>query len=202
MKLLLLFIGLFIGFICNGQRAGTINNDHVPNLSTLLSNDGQRTLAPSPIFSNTTPIYWIQRSTLGLAGSSKTIVTQKGSYNVSQSIGQRSVAGTFYKKGYGLRQGYQQPLISIITINSPLANSLKAVFYPNPFQQSLNISFETPITKEVQIILFDVIGRPIYIRNFPAWQLINIDLSGIATGVYIIKVTADNKYISANLIKN
>ncbi len=145
--------------------------------------------------------YSIIRSTVGVGGSSKTIIANTGNYNISQSIGQSSVIGTYSKNGYTIRQGFQQPFLSAKIISIPNRDDLRAVLYPNPFQQSINISFNTPITNQVSIILFDITGRTIRSQEFSASQLIALPLEEISDGTYFLKVSSGNKKFTAKLIK-
>ncbi|MEW7290837.1 T9SS type A sorting domain-containing protein [Aquimarina sp. 2304DJ70-9] len=145
--------------------------------------------------------YSILRSTVGVGGSSKTMITNTGNYSVSQSIGQSSVIGTYSKNGYTIRQGFQQPFLSAKIISPITTSNLKAVLYPNPFQQSVNISFNTPITNQVNIVLIDIMGRTIRSQEFPASQLIALPLEEISDGTYFLKVSSGNKKFTAKLIK-
>lgn len=146
--------------------------------------------------------YSLASSTLGVSGSSNTISTKSGKYIISQSVGQASVIGTSYKKGYGLLQGYQQSLISITLMEPPVIHTLKAVIYPNPFHESINISFTDPISEEVIIFLFDTTGRAVYSQKIPAAQRINLPMTYISKGIYILRVTSGKRNFAANLIKN
>jgi hypothetical protein len=201
MKALLFFVCI-CGFICQGQEIDHLRNDTASSKFNYFLNNPSSTESPASTNSTSKPIYEIIRSSLGLAGTSKIITTQSGQYSVSESIGQRSVVGSFNKNGYTLRQGYQQPPITVKVFIAPDANALEAVFYPNPFLHSLTISINTPISDRINILLFDFTGRLIYNREHPASQLINLQLGNISQGVYIIKVASGSKYISANLIKN
>lgn len=199
MKLPLIFCGIILTFICNGQEARPIINYFGSNLSKyLIINDH----LPAASFFNNPQAYSIQRSTFGLAGSSRSLTTQKGSYYVSQSIGQTSVGGTSYKNGFTLRQGYQQPLISVKLSNPSSAGSLQAVIYPNPFQQAITIQFQSTISDQVSIRLFDVTGRAVVSKNISASQFTTLDLDKLSKGVYILKVSSGTKNLMANLIKN
>jgi len=146
-------------------------------------------------------LYTIIRSTTGVSGFSKTILTSKWSYIVNQSIGQSSVIGTFDKNGYTIRQGFQQPFLSARIVQPLPENNLKATIYPNPFRQSINVSFDDPITKDLFVIISDIMGRIIFSQKLPASQLINLPLDYIPNGIYVLKITAENKQFIANLIK-
>lgn len=151
--------------------------------------------------SETEMSYSIIRSNLGISGSSNTITTNNGRYIVSQSIGQSSVIGTYINEGYTIRQGYQQPAISIDIIPLPSDNKLNAAIYPNPFQQIVTISFSELMTDDVSIIVFDINGRLILSQKHPPSQLIKLAFDDISSGTYLIKVSSNGKQFNAQLIK-
>ena len=143
----------------------------------------------------------IARSTLGSGGSSQTVIVNTKSYFLSQSIGQASVIGTSTVNGYTLRQGFQQPPHSFIVGQLQEESDLKATIYPNPFQQSLNISFKDEIEKDVSVIMHDISGRILIRDRFKPSQLITLRLATLAPGEYILSVTSGSKYLRASLIK-
>jgi Secretion system C-terminal sorting domain len=150
---------------------------------------------------NNTGLYVIIRSSTGIGGSSNTIITNSGRYIVSQSIGQSSTIGTSSNAGYTLRQGYQQPAISIDIITLPEDNKLNVTIYPNPFEQIVAISFSELMINDVSIIVFDINGRLILSQKHPPSQLIKLPLKEISSGAYLIKVSSNGKQFNAKLIK-
>lgn len=144
--------------------------------------------------------YRIMRSSLGSSGSSQSVVTSKGTYNVSQSIGQSSVIGTHSNKGYYLRQGYQQPSIKVNAVKE-LTYELEAKVYPNPFSQTLTIRFSDAMHKPIFVLLFDVKAKLIYAQEFSPRQHIQLNLNDISHGIYLMKVNSDTKSFNTKLIK-
>lgn len=145
--------------------------------------------------------YSIIRSNLGSGGSSKVVTTNNGKYSVSQSIGQLSVIGTYSKKGYYLRQGYQQPLYKIKVSSVSQKNDLTATIYPNPFKQSVSISFSNTMKNKISVLVFDITGKMIYSKKFKPSQRIQLDFDAISSGSYLLKVLSNNKLFNAKLIK-
>ena len=145
--------------------------------------------------------YRIIRSNLGSSGSSQSVVTSKGTYKISQSVGQASVIGTYSSNGYILRQGYQQPANKIKVSAENPDYSLNAKVYPNPFSQKLTITFSTEMQKDTSILMYDVSGKVIYNQNFTPTQDIEVQLQDIASGAYFLKVTSGNKHFNTKLIK-
>jgi hypothetical protein len=67
--------------------------------------------------------------------------------------------------------------------------------YPNPFNPTTNISFSLPQVAEVQVLVFDVLGRMVRRvdagqRPAQANQTIAFDGSGLASGTYFYHLTA------------
>jgi hypothetical protein len=150
--------------------------------------------------SNDNPKYVISRSTLGLGGSSRTISTSDVQYYVSQSIGQSSVIGTTTKRNHTILQGFQVSTISVI--KSPdIENALKATIYPNPFEDSINIYFDSVIIDEIFVEVFDMTGRILISKKFTPSQLVNLPLNFFSGGIYSLIITSENKRFVANILK-
>lgn len=66
--------------------------------------------------------------------------------------------------------------------------------YPNPFNPSTTISFDIPRSSDVQLIVYDLLGRQVASLasgNFPAGQhSVRFDASGLASGIYIYRLHA------------
>ncbi|SHH35578.1 T9SS type A sorting domain-containing protein [Winogradskyella jejuensis] len=145
--------------------------------------------------------YRIISSNLGVAGSSQTIETSRGTYKVSQSIGQSSIIGTYKSNGYYLRQGYQQPLTGATNINNLSTTEISAKVYPNPFSRQLNIVFTERIQSDISVLIFDINGRLIYNQNFEPRQDVEIQIENISKGTYFLKVASKRKRFNTKLIK-
>lgn len=142
----------------------------------------------------------IMRSNLGSSGSSQSVVTSNGTYNVSQSIGQSSVIGTHFKNGYYLRQGYQQPSTKIKVLKE-ITYELDAKVYPNPFNQVITISFGEAVQHPISVTIFDVNAKLIYSENFSAMHRLQLNLSDFSDGIYMLKVHSDTQFFNTKLIK-
>ena len=146
------------------------------------------------------PEYKIIRSNLGSSGSSNTVVTSKGTFNVSQSIGQASVIGTHSQNGIYLRQGYQQPAHNI-SVSKDTSGNLKARVFPNPFEAIVNITFSSLIKSNISVLVFDVNGKIVHNQNFSAAQNIQLNMSLISSGTYFLKAISGEKTLNSKLIK-
>lgn len=144
--------------------------------------------------------YRIIRSNIGSSGSSQNITTAKGTYKISQSIGQGSVIGTHSSEGYYLRQGYQQPMIKFKALEV-FDVSLGAKVFPNPFNQKITVSFTHKMLKNITVTVFDVNAKVIHSQIFLPAQKIHMKLRNIETGHYFLKVMSDKKRFNTKLIK-
>jgi hypothetical protein len=141
------------------------------------------------------------RSSTGVTGSSEIITNNNKTHVVQQSIGQASAIGTFSNVDYILRQGFIQynVLAKIRDIAIPL--SLDAVIYPNPFVESVTISFSEQITNKVEVAVFDVLGRLVFSKSYLANQKVNAEFNNLSVADYILKVTANNKQFIKKILK-
>jgi len=142
----------------------------------------------------------IKSSTLGMGGSSNMVNINNKTYYVSQSIGQSSVIGTKINKNYRLLQGYQIGFISV-NMESTKENLLKATIYPNPFEESIHISFDETVKEEITIHVYDMTGRELLVKKYPPEQNLNIQLNYISAGFYNLIVNTNNKQFIAKIIK-
>lgn len=73
----------------------------------------------------------------------------------------------------------------------------KFVYFPNPVKDILNLSYEQNIT---DVVVYNLLGQEIITKKFDANQT-QIDMSGLASGTYIVKVTADNTNKTFKVVK-
>ncbi|WP_422107836.1 T9SS type A sorting domain-containing protein [Winogradskyella sp.] len=144
--------------------------------------------------------YRIISSNLGSSGSSQTVQTNKGTYKVSQSIGQSSVIGTYQNNGYYLRQGYQQPLTEG-KITQDYDFDLLAKVFPNPFENAIIITFSGPILNNVSVLIFDINSKIVYAQEFLPAQRLGVQIKDVASGTYFLRVSSGKKRFNTKLIK-
>lgn len=76
--------------------------------------------------------------------------------------------------------------------------------YPNPFNAATTISFDLPSSEYVNLVVFDLAGRPV--GNLIASRLqaghhrIPFDASGLASGIYFCRISAGNFNAASKLI--
>jgi hypothetical protein len=149
---------------------------------------------------NTSSKYLV-RATSGIAGSSETIVLNNKNYVVQQSIGQASAIGTFSNSNYTLRQGFIQPNVMQKVLSLSIPQSLNAVIYPNPFVESITISFSEQITNKVEVAVFDLLGRLVFSKSYLADQKVIVPFNNLSLAKYILRVTANNKQFIKKIFK-
>ena len=131
--------------------------------------------------------------------SQEAIVTSGGTSignngSVSYSVGQIFYASTGHSTGFIL-QGIQQSFEF-----SPLSNpdfkelTLEAITYPNPTKDKINLVLENLELKELTYKLFDVKGMEIF-KGEISENRTTIEMDKMAKGVYILKVSHQNKQL-------
>lgn len=72
--------------------------------------------------------------------------------------------------------------------------------YPNPVRDNLNVDL-TELEGDVQIYIYDLSGNLVYKKRVESGQLNNIDISGLRSGVYIMKANSRDVNYSMQIIK-
>lgn len=81
--------------------------------------------------------------------------------------------------------------------------------YPNPFNPSTAISFYLPTNSEVKLTIFDILGNEIITLmneekmaglHKVIWEGKNSEGSKVSTGVYIVRLNADNQFKNLKLM--
>ncbi len=70
-------------------------------------------------------------------------------------------------------------------------------YYPNPVNDILNLAYDKNITN---VTVYNVLGQEIMIKN-NASNVSQIDMSSLASGTYLVKVTSDNAEKTIKVIK-
>ena len=81
------------------------------------------------------------------------------------------------------------------------AITLHASVYPNPVTNEINIQLPFDATK-INVSVIDVLGREVFVLNAANGSFINIPNVSFPTGVYLVKIIADNKQQQIKVIKN
>jgi hypothetical protein len=148
---------------------------------------------------NTSNSYLV-RETTGISGSSEIISANNKTYIMQQSIGQASVIGT-YDSNYIARQGFIQPNVLAKIIDKDISLNLEAIIYPNPFLESVTISFSEQITDKVAVVVFDLLGRLVFSKSYEGTQKLKVAFNNLSLANYVLKVTANNKQFIKKITK-
>jgi hypothetical protein len=120
---------------------------------------------------------------------------------VRQTIGQQSAIGNFRNTSAIVGQGFLQSQ-TMKTAKAPVI-SITTITYPNPFIDSVNFQFSSPISGPIKISLFDVMGRLVYYKEKTAVNnTLTLENLSFAQGQYFVKLTAKNFTYSTNLLKS
>ncbi len=142
----------------------------------------------------------LQRSSLGTSGASTKISVSNNNYYVSQSVGQNSVIGTLVNGDNAIRQGYQQPPISVKVL-ADSNSTLEASVFPNPVDTFITIQFSEVLKNPINVVIYDISGKLILNNTKNPTQSFNVDMSFFSSGVYLLSIVSGNKKYSAQLIK-
>lgn len=123
---------------------------------------------------------------------------------ISQTVGQQSLTGISGNKVYVVMQGFQQSLWGkyIASNHEDAIEGIVTTTYPNPFVQTINFQFSKPVTDDISISVFDVMGRLVYEQNKKAVNnILTIDLSGLPAYEFLIRLSASNLNYYAKIVK-
>lgn len=103
-------------------------------------------------------------------------------------------ANACYSGSYGETADFK---VNVIVLKNDTFDDASFVYYPNPVSDVLNISYANEISK-VQVM--NLLGQEVMVKSINATQS-QIDMSNLASGSYLVKVTADNKVKTIKVIK-
>lgn len=121
-----------------------------------------------------------------------------------QTVGQQSSTGNSTHKDYAVVQGFQQGLwANYIAANEvDVVEGIRTIAYPNPFTEMIYFQFSKPITDEISISIFDILGRLIYEQKKKIdSSVLTIDLARLPTSEFLVRLTANNFNYYTKIIK-
>jgi len=139
------------------------------------------------------------RSTLGTGGASTSISAEGNKISFPQSIGQSGITGVYKKKKLELRQGFIQPVLRAKQLNE--SGNTTISIYPNPLTSVVFVKVHNEITGKIDLNVFDLCGRPVYGEIIPAIEIIQLNLSSLPGGTYILKLSGSSIQANYKLIK-
>jgi hypothetical protein len=147
------------------------------------------------IFGSWGSLFSQQLSNQVIVSAANVVSTANLSY--SQTIGE-SITDIFTSFDFTLTQGFQQPGIKLTVVNPPNGNGVNA--YPNPATDYIKIELFGETERTFWIEIFNINGNTKYIEKLTFddkfWFIKEIDVSDFALGIYLIRVTSEDKLIS------
>jgi enterochelin esterase-like enzyme len=84
-------------------------------------------------------------------------------------------------------------VVSVHPLSLPLAFRLEQN-YPNPFNPMTAVRFQLPVVSDVKLAVFDILGREVAMlvneRKDAGTHQVSFDAKGLASGVYLYRITA------------
>jgi len=141
--------------------------------------------------------YQIQNALIGTSGGE----ISGEDLTISSTIGQ-PVAGSSSGSGFIVSSGFwQMPGILVATSVEQTDPEVPGEFsleqnYPNPFNPATVIQFSLPQTAEVQLKVYDMLGREVATlineqKSAGSYQ-VNFDAASLSSGVYFYRIVAGN----------
>ena len=82
------------------------------------------------------------------------------------------------------------------------SNGPEFSLYPNPVSDLLNITFGKPTSKSVKLKIFNTTGQQVYGKTVSGnTSQVGINVSGLPSGVYFVKIDTGNKTVVKKFIK-
>jgi len=97
-----------------------------------------------------------------------------------------------------------QTILGVSSLDNGINQDIK--IYPNPVSSSTTLEFNIEETNNVQITIFDILGKAVI--NIPIQELqpgsikINLDLTGLNNGLYFCQIKSNENLQTVKLIKN
>jgi hypothetical protein len=134
------------------------------------------------------------------------MISAQGGSKVSESgqlvrftIGQQSVTGSS-SNGYSVQQGFQQSNWSKILERNTI--SVVTTVFPNPFVTDVRFSFSTSPGNNIEVLVFDVLGRLVYSETaIQHNNVLTLHLNKLPNALYLVKLANEKFVYSAKIIK-
>lgn len=74
--------------------------------------------------------------------------------------------------------------------------------YPNPADNYMRVDLSLfPNPEKLNVTIYDPSGRSVFIQNYSGQRIVEIDLNGLSSGVYLIHVLSDLGQVSKRFVK-
>jgi len=181
--------------LVSGSTNLAIGADVVLTLSTTLNATSSDVgIYTSPSFGSSTAMEDFMQYGAGGIGR-ENVAVAKGIWTAGTFV---SAAPPYEYIGSGAQNGFQfwDTVLGINDFNSDLGINL----YPNPTKSTLNIDLNSQ--SDVSFQVFDILGKLVTQGNSNADMTLEIDVSSLENGLYIIKISSGDKNEIKRFIKN
>lgn len=141
------------------------------------------------------------KSALTSVGSASVVLKDPNkAYIIQQSIGQQGIIGTATKGNISLQQGF----LTHVLIENDLVPEGKNIHFtalPNPVSDVLTIAFAKRSPAPVQVRLFDLTGRLVFLRQYAPDNTIAVQVGSLQEAVYLLRITVDRYTWTKKIIK-
>ena len=107
--------------------------------------------------------------------------------------------------GESLGQGFWLGAIEgVVLSNEDFSSSIETTFYPNPVRDFLNISFTDMEGQNIELVLYDILGREVYKKQITSIANTEaINLSSLNSGTYLLSIVlqSNNTFKTYKIIK-
>ena len=104
------------------------------------------------------------------------------------------ITETFRSDEVILTQGFQQPGLTVTSIDEHPELDFKITAFPNPVKDYLNIKLDTDTFERLSYELFDSKGNILLQKRFTS-NLANISLQNLDPAVYFLRIIHDKKVL-------
>lgn len=125
-----------------------------------------------------------------------------GGFTVQQSMGHMGPIHTSRKSGNTVISGFLIPQdVAQDSHSTDPELSITWSLYPNPFSTHINIDFSSPVSGDMQLMLFDAAGKMMLEKTLEAKQQQRISLEHLAKETYMLSISVMEKSFSTQILK-
>ena len=75
--------------------------------------------------------------------------------------------------------------------------------YPNPASETLHLSFDSKISREVDVKIFTIDGKMMqsqFVKIFEGKQVLNLNVGDFSAGFYFVTIQSENRLITEKVV--
>ena len=139
----------------------------------------------------------VLRASLSTSVTNSSQITQ-GNYKVQQSIGHAGVIGARKHSNITAFRGF---LLPGARTESQQELDLEWSVYPVPFDTHVNIKFDSPVSGEMTLRLYNILGQLVHEKQQHAKQHQQVPLENVSNGKYLLTIDVMGKQLSKQLLQ-